>query len=130
MEIDLEELKNKKLQIIQCPKSTVIALRDSLNVFNGKWKMAIIGSLMYDKKRFKDLEMTIPEISPRMLSRELKDLELNGIINRNVTPSTPIRIEYELTPSGHALEKVIHAMVEWGLDHRAEFLKHQLSENS
>lgn len=129
MEIDLEELRNKKLQIIECPKSTVIALRDTLNVFNGKWKMAIIGSLMFDKKRFKDLELSIPEISPRMLSKELKDLELNGIVKRKVTPSTPIRIEYELTQSGYALKNVIQAMVEWGLDHRAEYLKAQLTEN-
>ena len=107
----LEEVK-------QCSSQYVVAINDALNAISGKWKLAIIGSLLYDKKRFKDLETDIGKITPRMLSKELKELELNGIVKRTVYDSTPVRIEYELTPSGHSLRQVLDTMVAWGLEHR------------
>ncbi|MBD0257708.1 MAG: helix-turn-helix transcriptional regulator, partial [Cytophagales bacterium] len=89
-----------------------------MNVLSGKWKLPIIGTLVSGKKRFKEIERTVPGLTPRMLSKELKDLEMNGIITRTVYNTIPVAVEYELTPSGYSLKGVLEVMVEWGLQHR------------
>ena len=105
-----------------CSSQFVLAINDTMNVISGKWKLPIIGTLMFGKKRFKDMEREIPKINPRMLSKELKDLEANGIVMRTVHNTTPVKIEYELTKSGKTLNKVLESMVEWGLQHRETVL--------
>ncbi len=116
--------KSLKLQKVKkCSGEYVLAINDAMNVLNGKWKLPIIGSLLYGKKRFKELEREIPRITPRMLSKDLKELELNGIVTRTVHDSTPVKVEYALTESGKELEKVLDVMVEWGLDHRKRVMK-------
>lgn len=100
-------------------KSYVVPIRDTLNVLSGKWKLPIIGALFFGARRFKELEREIPQITPRMLSKELKELELNELVRRTVYNTTPVSVEYELTESGRSLEKVLDAMKDWGLDHRA-----------
>jgi len=110
----ISELEKTK----QCSGSFVLAVNDTLNVINGKWKLPIMGSLLYGKKRFKELEREIPRITPRMLSKELKDLEVNGIVKRTVYNTIPVSVEYELTPSGESFKSVLEVMVEWGLQHR------------
>ncbi len=109
--------------IKKCSKSYVLAIHDTLNVLSGKWKMPIIASLLYGNKRFKDIQANIENITPRMLSKELKELELNSVVKRNVYNRTPVLIEYELTESGQDITKVLDAMVEWGLTHRKSVLK-------
>lgn len=109
-------------QVKKCPGTFVLAINDTLNVISGKWKLPIIGSLIYGKKRFKELEREIPKITPRMLSKELRDLEANGIVNRTVLNTVPVKVEYELTPSGHSFRKVLDVMVQWGLQHRKNVL--------
>ncbi len=112
--------------ISDCPADTILALNDCLNVMSGKWKVPIIGTLLFGPKRFKDLEIIINKITPRMLSKELKELELNNIVKRNIYDERPIRIEYELTESGYTLKPVLEQMVEWGIQHRSEvFNKHK-----
>jgi DNA-binding HxlR family transcriptional regulator len=113
--LDLESIKD-------CPKSLVMAINDTMNVLNGKWKFPIMASLIFGKKRFKDLEREIPKITPRMLSKELRDLEMNGIVTRTVYDTIPVIIEYEFTESGKKFKKVMDTMVEWGLNHRKEVL--------
>ena len=108
---ELEEIK-------KCPVSYVLAINDTLNAFQGKWKMPIIGVLLFGKKRFKEIEREISKITPRMLSQELKDLEANGIIKRTVYDTTPVTVEYELTASGKNLSTVVESMLAWGLQHR------------
>lgn len=105
-------------EVKECSSQFVVAINDALNVISGKWKLPIIGSLLYDKKRFKELESDIERITPRMLSKELKELELNGIVRRTVYNTIPVKVEYELTESGKSLRKVLDTMVEWGLEHR------------
>lgn len=113
----MEVLKNLE-NVKKCPVSYVLAIQDTLNAFQGKWKMPIIGTLLFGKKRFKEIEREIKKITPRMLSQELKDLEANGIISRSVYNTTPVTVEYELTDSGKQLNSVLEAMIEWGLQHR------------
>ncbi|HAW80185.1 MAG TPA: transcriptional regulator, partial [Balneola sp.] len=81
-------------KVKKCSGEFVLAVNDTMNVLNGKWKLPIIGSLLYGKKRFKELEREIPKITPRMLSKELKDLEVNSIVTRTVYNTTPVTIEY------------------------------------
>ncbi|MFC4097555.1 winged helix-turn-helix transcriptional regulator [Euzebyella saccharophila] len=111
---DLKEL----LEVKKCPRQYVLAVNDTLNVISGKWKMPIIASLLYGIHRFKDLQENIGKITPRMLSKELKELELNGVVERKVFNTTPVRIEYHLTESGKKILAVMDSMIEWGLEHR------------
>lgn len=113
--IELNKLK-------QCANSYVLAINDTMNVVSGKWKLPIIGALLFGKKRFKELEKNIPKITPRMLSKELRDLEANGIVTRTVHDTVPVTVMYELTRSGESLTKVLDVMVEWGLEHRESTL--------
>jgi DNA-binding HxlR family transcriptional regulator len=101
-----------------CPIQFVLAVNDTLNVINGKWKLPIIGSLLFNKRRFTEIQKNIPKITPRMLSKELKDLELNGIVKRTVYDTLPVSVEYELTDSAKSLSDVLDKMLEWGLKHR------------
>lgn len=105
-------------EVKQCPRQYVLAVNDTLNVISGKWKLPIIGTLLFGKKRFKDLQDNIEKITPRMLSKELKELELNGVVKRNVYDTTPVRVEYELSESGKKILEVLDSMIEWGLAHR------------
>jgi len=107
----------------QCPRQYVLAVNDTLNVISGKWKLPIIASLLYGKNRFKDLQDNIDKITPRMLSKELKELELNGVVKRKVQDTAPVRIEYDLTESGKNILSVMDAMIEWGLTHRQNVVK-------
>jgi DNA-binding HxlR family transcriptional regulator len=86
------------------------------------WRCArsVIRNELSGKIRFKDLQDNIEKITPRMLSKELKELEVNGIVERKVYDSTPVRIEYHLTESGRKITKVLDAMLDWGLEHREE----------
>lgn len=105
-------------EVKQCPKSYVLAVNDTLNVISGKWKIPIIASLLHGKKRFMELQDSVGKITPRMLSKELQELELNKIVNRIVHSTKPVLIEYDLTESGNNLTEVIDSMVKWGLHHR------------
>lgn len=109
-------------KVKSCSTQYVLAINDTLNVMQGKWKLPIIGSLLYGKKRFKEMERLIPKITPRMLSKELKDLEINGIVKRTVYDAIPVAVEYELTSSAKSLNNVLDAMVKWGLQHRKNMI--------
>lgn len=115
MELSIVE----KIRIAQsCPAHFILAINDTMNVLNGKWKLPVIGSLLKGKKRFTEMQRHIPGITPRMLSKELKDLEINGMVTRIVYDTLPVSVEYELTHSGESLAEVLDKMVEWGLRHR------------
>ena len=91
---------------------------DALYVLNGKWKMALILSLVQSPKRFNEIQKEITGISPKVLAKELKDLELNDFIKRNVYPTTPVSIIYEATDYSLTLKSVIHELSIWGEQHR------------
>lgn len=105
-------------EIKACPERYVLAIYDTLNVLTGKWKLPIIGTLFYNKKRFEEIKNNIPRITPGILSKELRELETNGIIKRVVPDSVPVAAEYELTDSGRNLKEVLDRMLQWGIQHR------------
>ena len=122
---DFEKLVERKEKIEECPRQYVLALSDTLNVVSGKWKLPIVASLLRGKRRFNDLQENIEKITPRMLSKELKELEVNGIVERRVYDQSPVVIEYTLTESGKGVTSVIDAMIDWGLSHREEVMKEE-----
>lgn len=113
MEI-IAQLKDLK----ECPTSYILAVNDTINAITGKWKVPIIALLLIGKKRYSELEKGIPKINPRMLSKELRDLEANGLVIRKVYSTVPVTVEYELTKSGITFKKVLDIMLQWGLEHR------------
>jgi len=100
-----------------CPK-VLLAIRDTMDVLNGKWKIAIIGSLTFGEKRFKELQRDVDGITGKMLSKELKDLEINKLVKRTVFDTKPVSVEYRLTEHGRSLEKIIQELATWGDLHR------------
>lgn len=106
-----------------CCVSYILAMNDTMNVLSGKWKLPILAALLYNNKRFKDIKENVGGITPRMLSKELKELEINGVIARKVYDDRPVLIEYELTESGKSITKVMDAMVAWGVEHREKIIQ-------
>jgi DNA-binding HxlR family transcriptional regulator len=100
----------------------MLPVRDALDILSGKWKLPIIIALMHGNYRFKEMERMIEGITPKMLSKELRELELNGLVKRTVYDTTPVTVEYELTDNGMSLKKVIKALGEWGDAHRARIM--------
>ena len=78
-----------------------------------RWTGAIIFVLLKSRCRFATLRASIPDISDRMLSDRLQELEEEGILERTVIPATPVRVEYSLTKKGHALASAIDAIADW-----------------
>jgi DNA-binding HxlR family transcriptional regulator len=108
---------NENLSEAQC-KATLSSIADALFVIGGKWKLRIIVAMKEGNKRFNELQRTIEGISAKVLSAELKDLELNGFIKRNVHTGTPVVVEYELTDYCETLNDVLHSLSTWGAMHR------------
>jgi DNA-binding HxlR family transcriptional regulator len=96
----------------------ILPVRDALDILSGKWKLPIIISLSFGNKRFCQISKEIPNITDRMLSKELRDLEANLLIKRTVYPSIPVVVEYSMTNYGKSLEKVIGELRDWGILHR------------
>ncbi|MDQ7948817.1 MAG: helix-turn-helix domain-containing protein [Pedobacter sp.] len=91
---------------------------DALYVIGGKWKLRVIGALRENSMRFNEIQRTVEGISARVLSSELKELELNGFVKRNVQIDTPIVVTYELTDYACTLNGVLTALADWGTMHR------------
>lgn len=94
------------------------AVGDALYVIGGKWKLRIIIALSEGNHRFNELQRTIEGISAKVLSNELKDLELNGFVKRTVYNETPVVVTYQPTDYAHTLKNVLHSLAEWGEMHR------------
>lgn len=99
-------------------QSSLDSVQDALYVLNGKWKLPIIIALTEGKKRFGEIQKSVKGIAPKVLSSELKTLELNGFVIRHVQNEFPVLVEYELTEYSSTLEGVIGALRDWGAKHR------------
>jgi DNA-binding HxlR family transcriptional regulator len=111
-------MKDDKVCIID-----VSDLQFILQVLGGKWKLHILTTLYFGKKRFKELEREVIGISPKMLIKELKDLEAIGIVNRQTFNTVPITVEYSLTIEGLTLKPVLDHMKEWAIDYKKQMIK-------
>jgi len=107
----------KKKAYCEC-LNTVKPVRDTLEVINGKWKLPIIISLGVGNSRFTEIQESIPGLTPKVLSKELKELEQHQLIKRVVIDQYPIKISYSLEPYADSLTPIIYAMKDWGLSHK------------
>lgn len=118
-------MENKTAQtknhVKECGQA-ILAIHDVMDLLNGKWKVPIIACLCYEKMRYSDLLREVKGISGKMLSRDLKELELHQLITRNVLNTQPITVEYEITEYGSTLKHVTHVIAEWGIKHRKKIM--------
>lgn len=103
-------MANKKMK----NSEKTCSLIDVLEIIGGKWSMPIIYHLSKGKMRFKELERNVEGINTRMLVKELKNMEMNGIITRDVFATVPPTVEYTLTIKGEKLLPSIVSLYEWG----------------
>ncbi len=89
----------------------------ALEVIGGKWKGVILYHLSSQTYRFNELRRLMPEITQRMLTKQLRELEADHLISRKVYPEVPPKVEYSMTAYGETLTPVIHALQTWGLKH-------------
>jgi DNA-binding HxlR family transcriptional regulator len=100
-------------------KETILPVKDALDVISGKWKIPILIAMGLGNKRFMELQGAIPGITSRMLSKELKELEMNRLVERKVYDSYPVMIEYVVSGHGASLNPLIEELRRWGEYHRS-----------
>ena len=90
------------------------AMDVTMHFIGGKWKTVVLWYLRKEKKRFSELRRLIPNITEKMLSLQLKDLEADGLVKRKVYPEVPPRVEYELTDFGKTIVPMLDEIAKWG----------------
>jgi DNA-binding HxlR family transcriptional regulator len=105
-----------KHTVESCAKAKM-HIRDTLDIVGGKWKLVLITVLRSGKKGFNELSRE-SGISPRILSKELHELEMNKLVSRTVYDTKPVTVHYELTEYSKSLNEVLAAMEKWGYQHR------------
>ena len=128
LQAKIEEFKSYRidkppLEIIEHYKEELRAMQDALDIISGRWKIQIIALLCNGEFRYSELEKGLPKISPRMLSKELKDLEINELVERKVYASLPVKVTYKLADYGYTLVPLITELTNWGKAHREKILQ-------
>lgn len=100
----------------------MLSIKDALDALEGRWKLLILFSLSAGPKRFKQLAREVSGITDKTLSKELKSLEANKLIRRDVYDTFPPTVEYTITNHGISLDKVLEELHYWGLAHRKEVI--------
>ena len=97
-----------------CPVETTLTL------ISDKWKILIVRDLLDGTKRFSELRRSIGNISQKVLTSNLRQMEADGLVHREVYPEVPPRVEYSLTSTGRSLSAVIDALRDWGEHYKAQ----------
>lgn len=113
----MAELATSHLSQQQC-RGKLGAVSDALYVIGGKWKLRIVLALDQGHKRFNEIQRAVTGISARVLSHELKELEINGFVQRKICAERSVVIEYELTEYSSTLQEVLEALSRWGEMHQ------------
>lgn len=95
------------------PESVCARFHEAVELIGARWSGAIIQVLLRGPVRYADLRSAVPQISDRMLSERLRELEQAGIVVRHVSTAAPVRVDYELTDKGRALEPALNAISTW-----------------
>lgn len=111
--------EEKPRYIVECG-GKIQAIHDTMYVLSGRWKISIIACLCYQPMRYSELLKEVVGISGKMLSRELKEMELNQLISRNILHTQPVSIQYEITEYGASLKELTEVIANWGLKHRKQ----------
>ena len=106
--------QTEKKELPACPVETTLML------IGDKWKVLILRDLLPGTKRFGELKKSIGNVSQKVLTAQLRDMERNGLVNRKVYPEVPPRVEYSLTELGRSLKPILDAMLDWGEEFKAQ----------
>ncbi|WP_100074635.1 winged helix-turn-helix transcriptional regulator [Chryseobacterium camelliae] len=112
----------QEFDLVKDCSQKILAISDTMEILNGKWKMSIIACLCYKPMRYSELLKEVKGISGKMLSRELKDLEANELIMRNVQSTAPVSVEYTITDYGQSLKDLTNVIADWGFIHRKRII--------
>ena len=120
---ETKKLKDEyqEIGITECRKR-MIPVTDALAVLHGRWKIPIVLVLSYENRRFKEIVRAIPGLTDKSLSKELKEMAEDQLIERIVFDTFPPKVEYRLTEHARSLCDVIEALREWGIKHRKKIL--------
>jgi DNA-binding HxlR family transcriptional regulator len=100
----------KRIDHPKCPAET------TLDVIGGRWKVPILWHLFSGTLRFSELRRALPDITQKMLTQQLRELEHDGVVARKVYAEVPPKVEYSLTPRGLSLRPVVEAMCHWAAE--------------
>lgn len=120
----------QEFDLIKDCSQKLLAIHDTMEILNGKWKMSIIACLCYQPMRYSELLRDVKGISGKMLSRELKDLEINELITRTVLNTAPVAVEYQITEYGETLKQLTNTIAEWGITHRKRIISGMKANSS
>lgn len=112
----------QEFDLVKDCSQKILAISDTMEILNGKWKMSIVACLCYKPMRYSELLKEVKGISGKMLSRELKDLEINELIDRHVLNTAPVSVEYQITDYGKSLKQLTNTIAEWGSIHRQRII--------
>ena len=107
-----EQTEKKELPV--CPVETTLTL------IGDKWKVLILRDLLPGTKRFGELKKSIGNVSQKVLTAQLRDMEKSGLVNRKVYPEVPPHVEYSLTELGRSLQPILDALRDWGEEYKAK----------
>lgn len=107
-----EPAEQAREQILDMPDYCTVEA--AMDVVGGKWKLAILNQLFAGTLRFGALIRAMPRITPRMLTRQLRELEADGLLRRTIYPQVPPKVEYSLTEIGRSLEEIAGLLEDWG----------------
>lgn len=110
-------IKKTVKELPTCPVETTLTL------IGDKWKVLILRDLLTGTKRFGELKKSIGNVSQKVLTAQLRNMEENGLVNRKVYAEVPPRVEYSLTKLGQSLKPILDAMWNWGEDYKEKYNK-------
>lgn len=117
-------MKKERIELGPDCRNHIRGVKDTVYLLEGKWKTIIISHLYFGgKMRFMDLKRQLEGIAAKTLSKELKDLEMNNLVNRTQNNTMPVTVDYELTDFGRSLHDIIDTMAQWGIRYREQLLK-------
>jgi len=99
------------------------AVEAAISLIDGKWKSVILHHLLGGTARFNEIRRLVPGLTPRMLTNQLRDLEIDGLVTRTVYAQVPPKVEYSVSDLGRSLEPIIQALRIWGTDNMDLFQK-------
>ena len=112
------KMNSNAKDIVDSYKYELLAIQDTIDIISGKWKMQIMALVCSGEFRFSELAEALPKITPKMLSKELKDLEQNQLIDRTVHEGSQAKVTYTLSKYGYTMVPLIAELTNWGKAHR------------
>jgi DNA-binding HxlR family transcriptional regulator len=116
-------IKNEGVTLSDACRRRLRSIQDTMDIIGGKWKIRIIGTLAFGKNHFLALQRQVEGIGAKMLSKELQELEFNGLVKRTVHDTKPVTVTYELTAHGETIMPIIDEIAKWGELHREKILR-------